>query len=828
LLIIGSFLLKSFAVKAVISIDYDLATDYVKVTVGYTIPPVCDSLSRTPANGLPPLQVTFTGSGHDTDGTITQYEFDFGDGSPKITTTSDTVKHTYTTTGTFCAKLRVQDNDGNWSGDPGNCPANCAKEVDVSEGGGAPENTPPTAAFSCDGSLCQGAACNGVWGTYNKDCIFNLINQSTDFYSVHNIYLKYPLTDNSQYGLAVSATGDLNNDGYKDIIVGAPYADADYTDSGAVYVFYGSNSMPSTSSPDLYLKYPKNDAGSEFGYIVFSGGDINNDGYDDVVVGAPKSDAKCTDCGAAYIFYGGNPMDGDYDVYLEYSRTDSDSLIGNFGKSVYFGDFNNDNFDDVIVTAFTDDTKCTDCGAAYIYFGSAFLSATATSDVYLQYPWNDSTARLGEAAAAGDVNNDGYDDAIVGASLSDYECSDGGAVFVYYGSSSMDGNYDVYLRYPGSDIAHLGFSVAAGDVNNDGYDDVISGANWSDVKCTYCGAVYVYYGGSSMDSDYDVYLEYPRNEPGSLLNLIDFGSAVFAEDINKDNYDDVVVGAPYSDAKCSDCGAVYIYFGSSSMDKDYDIYIEYPGSDSSALFGFRNVSVGCVRYQDENECYPDVVAGSYNSDIECPNCGVAYSYERSYLDPDDNNDIVTSTWSIFYQGGTPYQEDYTVCTDNMLTSGQNEAICDITLPANMPASQWYYAELEVEDTAGSTDATTHDFYVSQDIIADFECSLKPDSGWQSCDGFKVSEGARVYFKDTSTGSENTSGGYWPITSWSWTFTDGTPSTSNAQNPSATFEALSSNSGLVTLSVVDQNGRSDQVSYKLYVTVPLPQWREISP
>jgi len=211
-------------------------------------------------------------------------------------------------------------------------------------------------------------------------------------------------------------------------------------------------------------------------------------------------------------------------------------------------------------------------------------------------------------------------------------------------------------------------------------------------------------------------------------------------------------------------------------------------------------------------CYPE---GCSQSPGSCTGYTRSlFCLKNDSTDPDGQGDIASSTWII-----TGETNDTLHCTVDPL--------CNWTMPSYFPSGD-YNAELHVEDYAGEVDIVNQSFKILQDIIADFECSLKPDSGWQSCDGFKVAEGARVYFKDTSTGSENTSGGYWPITSWSWTFTDGSPSTSNAQNPSATFEALSSNSGLVTLSVVDQNGRSDQVSYKLYITKSFPQWQEASP
>lgn len=137
-------------------------------------PPTCTSLSALPTTGVTPLDVSFTGEGSDSDGTIVQYEFDFGfgEGPPfPFTTFNNTADHTYNSAGTYCAKLRVQDDEGAWSATPGDCPDVCAEEIVVEV------NNPPTAVFSCnpDPGTCGTLGCTGYTG-----CLFRLENQSTD------------------------------------------------------------------------------------------------------------------------------------------------------------------------------------------------------------------------------------------------------------------------------------------------------------------------------------------------------------------------------------------------------------------------------------------------------------------------------------------------------------------------------------------------------------------------------------------------------------------------------------------------------------------------
>jgi len=190
--------------------------------------------------------------------------------------------------------------------------------------------------------------------------------------------------------------------------------------------------------------------------------------------------------------------------------------------------------------------------------------------------------------------------------------------------------------------------------------------------------------------------------------------------------------------------------------------------------------------------------------------------------PDNNNDIIKSTWSIFYEGGTPWWDPWIVCTDNSETP-ENEGICDLLMPG-LPGEESYYITLTVEDAGGATNSYSKNFYVRMEAIADFECSLDPDEGWRSCTGFVASEEEAVYFKDTSTSSESSG----EINTWNWLFKNGTPSTTDLQYPSASFMNVDGSSGTVTIDIVDAIGRTDTKQYQLQITIPLPEWEEVIP
>ncbi len=168
-------------------------------------------------------------------------------------------------------------------------------------------------------------------------------------------------------------------------------------------------------------------------------------------------------------------------------------------------------------------------------------------------------------ATAGDVNGDGYSDVIVGADGNDAGGADAGRAYIYFGGASMNNVADVLLTGAAAND-NFGYSVAtAGDVNGDGYSDVIVGALFNDAGGADAGWAYIYFGGASMNNVADVLLT------GAAAND-NFGySVATAGEVNGDGYSDVIVGAPFNDAGGLNAGRAYIYFGGASMDNVTDV-----------------------------------------------------------------------------------------------------------------------------------------------------------------------------------------------------------------------------------------------------------------
>ena len=158
-----------------------------------------------------------------------------------------------------------------------------------------------------------------------------------------------------QFGFSTSNAGDLNNDGYDDIIVGAPFNDINGFNAGAAYIFYGYSDFVTTNlEPEKANITITGDKNSLFGWSVSNAGDINNDTYNDIIIGAPEATVDGKTRGSAYVFYGKDLTDGVYDY------TNSDIIVtgryegDKFGSAVSdAGDMNNDTFDDVIVNAYS-------------------------------------------------------------------------------------------------------------------------------------------------------------------------------------------------------------------------------------------------------------------------------------------------------------------------------------------------------------------------------------------------------------------------------------------------------------------------------------------
>lgn len=511
--------------------------------------------------------------------------------------------------------------------------------------------------------------------------LFTLLPTATMAFSGTDMIRFTGATTNDNAGIMVTASGDLDADGYSDIAISA----SDTTNAGSVYILYGKSSSFSAlilpASPTIELT--GDSANDSVSTLAF--GDINNDGYDDLLVGATKDDGTVgSDIGTIFLVYGSATRLTSGLLSARGAKftgeTDANESVG---SAVASGDVNGDGYDDIIFGASTNNDNGAQSGAVFLIYGqsTAFISSTLSSATRVQFSGKSSFDKAGGRVATGDINSDGFDDLLIDAMMNSDGANKAGAIFIVYGQSatlsggilSSSNSVEITGEAANDNLSY----PSTGDINGDGYDDIVMGSVRNSDGAQNAGAVYIIYGQSATlsTSSVSTAVEFTGKAVADA-----FGVNVVA-DINNDGYEDILMSASFNDDAGSGAGAMYLVYGKAAAFTGItsvtdSTVIAINGSTAGEAFG---TSIG---FGDVNgDGYKDLLVGAptYNPS-SATNTGAAY---LGYLGIDaDKDGTLASSGGLLLTG--------TDCSDT-----------DATVAVN----QTYYADADA-DTYGNSASTT--------------------------------------------------------------------------------------------------------------------------
>ena len=512
--------------------------------------------------------------------------------------------------------------------------------------------TQVAAVGDVDGNGVPDAAIAAIFdddGGTNRGAVYVLLLQSTGAGNVSVLSeekIKDKLTDKidvlsntNQFGLGLAGAGDVDLDGLPDLIVGAYNAEA--LNEGACYLI----TLNADGSAKDFRKitethgwdYTGLDQRDQFGKCVAPLGDLDGNGVTDFIVGATKDDDGGTDRGAVYVLLsddqtltataGGFPLLAGWIEENEGGFTGTLDANDNFGSAIInIGDVDNDGHDDLAVGAANDDDGGTDRGAVYILFmdgNGAVDSYQKISDTQGSFTATiDNSDYFGNALAApGDLDADGVPDLIVGVPYDDDGGTNHGAIYVLY--LNTDGTVDTYQKISdtnGSFSATIdnddrfGCSIATvGDLDGDGYADLVVGADGDDDDHTNSGAAYVLFLAS--DETVDSYHKINETSSDLLSTALStnsfFGKTIVSlGDVDGDTFNDLGIYAELS----AGSGSLFVLLMNSDGTVDVESRIgvsQLPGELANAdYFGQGLAAPGDLN----NDKIPDLIATAYGDD----------------------------------------------------------------------------------------------------------------------------------------------------------------------------------------------------------------------
>ncbi|MGA1822813.1 MAG: FG-GAP-like repeat-containing protein, partial [Thermoplasmatota archaeon] len=377
----------------------------------------------------------------------------------------------------------------------------------------------------------------------------------------------------------VVPAGDFNNDGNDDVLIFYwifnPFNPTYLLDSKIYLVLgkenskWGKNINISQADASFIGERPND----QFGYFVRGGGDVNNDNYDDFIVGSINSTKGGPWCGETYIVFG---RDGGLGQNMNISQIADASFIGPapWLASGFFGgingDIDGDGYDDILISSIPESTGSALKGRVHIIYGKSTGWGMETSlnnaDACL---WGENNGHaFGFISSYSDVNGDGRDDILVTAGNYNETGGHEGKTYLFFGKPSRLLN-DISpdkadVTFPGYNPEASTFvSPKSGDVNGDGYEDIFIISRQDNAGGPQAGQTFIYFGRPSGWKKSMPLLESDASFIGE--NSGDFSGGFQIQDLDLDGYDDMMFHASVNDDGGKDAGKVYIVYGKESL-----------------------------------------------------------------------------------------------------------------------------------------------------------------------------------------------------------------------------------------------------------------------
>ena len=435
-------------------------------------------------------------------------------------------------------------------------------------------------------------------------------------------------------GIAIAGPGDVDGDGLADLLVGAAFQDGGGEDAGKAYLFLARSlgSERNLRLKDADVVFLGEEALDYSNISVAGAGDIDGDGLQDLLMGAPDNDRGGSYSGSCYLFIASaldTPLLDLSEARTIFMGENNEDFAGQSCRSA--GDVDGDGLADILIGAHGNDETGIDAGKSYLFLGNQLGSSNFISTASAE------SAILGEAAgdrsgqvlsSAGDVDGDGLDDLLIGAPDQDDSAGDAGKTYILLASQLSNntiGLQDADLALVGeSTNDHAGISVAsAGDVDQDGLADILVGAFNSSEGGEGAGKAYLVMGyqfiGASrielVDADH-AFVGAPLDSAGAWV--------ASAGDVDADEYDDILLGAPQLQADGGGSGKSYLVLGAdlkqpAVTDLSTSVYF-FSGEEDGDMSGYAVDGVGDVNGDGRS----DVMIGAPGAGSDASHPGKAY------------------------------------------------------------------------------------------------------------------------------------------------------------------------------------------------------------